>query len=230
MDNSAVILASGGMDSLTAAHVAKDRGYDLYFLHTSYGQQTQSTERECAKQQAKQLGAVDFCEMTMDHLHEIGGSSLTDSGVSVDEADLDSNEVPQSYVPFRNGNLMAMAASYAEVNGCDSIFIGAHSEDFSGYPDCRPQFFDAFQDVVNVGTKGSTKISIQAPFSKWSKTEIVELGVQIGVSYESSWSCYRERETACGTCDACAYRLQAFQNCGVTDPIDYQERPDYTDS
>ena len=225
----AVILASGGMDSATAAAVAQERGYELYMLHTSYGQRTEAKERKCATAQADYFDAANFLHLTTDHLSKIGGSSLTDGEMDVEEADLESEEVPTSYVPFRNANLLSMATSYAEAYDCDAIFIGAHSEDFSGYPDCRPAFFEAFQDVVDVGTKDETAISIEAPFTEWSKTDIADRGSDLNVPYELTWSCYRDEAPACGTCDACAFRLQAFQNIGVRDPIEYAERPDYTE-
>lgn len=230
MSKNAVILASGGMDSATAAAVANERGYELYFLHTSYGQRTESREYECAKAQAEYFDAADLLHLETDHLSKIGTSSLTDDSIDVEDADMESDEVPSSYVPFRNANLLAMATSYAEANNCDALFMGAHSEDFSGYPDCRPEFFEAFQQVVDVGTKDTTQISIEAPFVEWSKTDIAERGLELDVPYELTWSCYRDEEPACGTCDACAYRLQAFQRAGVRDPIDYAERPDYTES
>ncbi|SDK19650.1 preQ(0) biosynthesis protein QueC [Halovenus aranensis] len=226
----AVILASGGMDSATAAAVAQDAGYELYLLHTSYGQQTESKEYECAQAQAEALDAADFLHLTTDHLSKIGASSLTDDEMDVEEADLESDEIPSSYVPFRNANLLSMATSYAEANDCEAVFIGAHSEDFSGYPDCRPEFFEAFQQVVDVGTKPETEISVEAPFVELSKTDIAERGLELDVPYEHTWSCYREEAPACGTCDACAFRLQAFQNLGERDPIEYAERPDYTES
>ncbi|WP_049971101.1 7-cyano-7-deazaguanine synthase QueC [Haladaptatus cibarius] len=222
----AVILASGGMDSATAAYEAQERGYEPYFMHTSYGQRTEGKEFECAKQQADELD-VSFLHVETSHLATIGGSSLTDDEMAVEDADLDSEEVPDTYVPFRNANLLSMAVSCAEANDCDAVFIGAHSEDFSGYPDCRPAFFEAFQQVVNVGTKDDTTIGLIAPFVEWSKTDIAERGTELGVRYEFTWSCYREEEPACGTCDACAFRLQAFQNIGVRDPIEYEKRPDY---
>ncbi|MFB6177420.1 MAG: 7-cyano-7-deazaguanine synthase, partial [Halobaculum sp.] len=138
----AVVLASGGMDSATAAYVARDRGYEeLYLLHTSYGQQTETREYECARALADHVDAADFLHVETDHLATIGGSSLTDDDRAVADADLDSAEIPDSYVPFRNANLLSMAVSYAEASGCSAVFIGAHSEDFSGYPDCRPAFF-----------------------------------------------------------------------------------------
>ncbi|WP_458187859.1 7-cyano-7-deazaguanine synthase QueC [Haladaptatus sp. NG-WS-4] len=222
----AVILASGGMDSATAAYEARERGYEPYFLHTSYGQRTEGKEFDCAKRQADELDA-EFLRVETSHLATIGGSSLTDVEMDVEDADLENDEVPDTYVPFRNANLLSMAVSCAEANDCEAVFIGAHSEDFSGYPDCRPAFFEAFQQVVNVGTKSDTSIELVAPFVEWSKTEITRRGVELGVPYEHTWSCYRAEEPACGTCDACAFRLQAFQNVAVRDPIDYEERPDY---
>ncbi|MFD1646876.1 7-cyano-7-deazaguanine synthase QueC [Haloarchaeobius litoreus] len=224
----AVILASGGMDSATAAAVAQNRGYELYMLHTSYGQRTESKEYESAKAQAERFDAADFLHLTTDHLSKIGDSSLTDDEMEVEDADLDSDEIPGSYVPFRNANLLSMATSYAEANDCDAVFIGAHSEDFSGYPDCRPAFFDAFQTIVDVGTKPETEIDIEAPFVEWSKTDIAERGIELEVPYNVTWSCYRDEAPACGTCDACAFRLQAFQNLDERDPIQYTERPEYT--
>ncbi|OVE85688.1 7-cyano-7-deazaguanine synthase QueC [Natronolimnobius baerhuensis] len=225
----AVVLLSGGMDSATAAFEAHERGYEVYALHTSYGQRTEDRELECARQLADDVDAADFLQIETGHLAAIGASSLTDDELDVSDADMESDEIPTSYVPFRNANLLAMAVSYAEANDCEAVFIGAHSEDFSGYPDCRPAFFEAFETVVDVGTKPETDIAIEAPFVEWSKTDIAERGVDLEVPYEHTWSCYRENEPACGTCDACAFRLQAFQHIGVRDPIEYAQRPSYVD-
>lgn len=226
---SAVVLLSGGMDSATAAYEAKSRGYDLYLLHTSYGQRTEGKEYECATTLADQLDAADFLHIETSHLADIGGSTLTDDARDVEDADLDADEVPDTYVPFRNANLLAMAVSYAEATDCEAVFVGAHSEDYSGYPDCRPEFFDAFQQVADTGTKDNTTIDVQAPFVEQSKTDIVTRGVELDVPFRNTWSCYRTESPACGTCDACAYRLQAFQNEGVRDPIEYETRPEYAD-
>ncbi len=228
-NDSAVVLVSGGMDSATAVYEAMDRGYEPYFLHASYGQETEDRERECAEWLAEEVDAANFLHIETDHLARIGASSLTDEEMAVADADLDSDEIPTSYVPFRNANLLSMAVSYAEANDCSAVFIGAHSEDFSGYPDCRPEFFEAFQQVITVGTKPETDIELVAPFVEFSKTEIAELGLELGVPYDHTWSCYREEEPACGTCDACAFRLQAFQALGERDPIAYAERPDYVE-
>ncbi len=229
MTENAVILVSGGMDSATAVYEARERGYQPLFLHTSYGQRTEDKEYESARRLAEVADAADFLHVETEHLARIGASSLTDEGIDVADADLENDEIPTSYVPFRNANLLSMATSYAEARGASAIFIGAHSEDFAGYPDCRPAFFEAFQNVVDVGTKPETEITLEAPFVEWSKTDIAERGIELGVPYEHTWSCYRAEEPACGTCDSCAFRLQAFQRLGVEDPIEYEERPDYTE-
>lgn len=218
------------MDSATAVYEAMNHGYDTYFIHTSYGQETEQKEQECAKALAADAGAAGFLHVETHHFAQIGASSLTDADIEIEDADLDSDDIPTSYVPFRNANLLSMATSYAEANDCTAIFIGAHSEDFSGYPDCQPEFFEAFQQVVDVGTKPETEIEILAPFVEWSKTDVVERGLDLDVPYELTWSCYREEAPACGTCDACAFRLQAFQNLGVKDPVEYAKRPSYMDS
>jgi 7-cyano-7-deazaguanine synthase len=225
----AVVLVSGGMDSATAAFEAQQRGYDLYFLHTTYGQQTADKESACAQQLAEYMEVADFIHIETDHLARIGASSLTDDSIDVEEGELDSDEIPSSYVPFRNSNLLSMATSYAEANECGAVFIGAHSEDYSGYPDCRPEFFDAFQQVIDVGTKPETSMELVAPFVDWTKTAIAERGLELDVPYGLTWSCYREETPACGTCDACAYRLKAFQKAGIEDSINYDKRPVYTD-
>jgi 7-cyano-7-deazaguanine synthase len=227
MTDRAIILVSGGMDSATAVYEAMDRGYDPLFLHTSYGQRTETKERECAEALAEEVDATDFLHVETGHLAQIGASSLTDEAIEVSKADMESEEIPTSYVPFRNANLLSMATSYAEAQVASAIFIGAHSEDFAGYPDCRPAFFQAFQQVIDVGTKPETEITLDAPFVEWSKTDIAERGLELGVPYEHTWSCYRAEAPACGTCDSCAFRLQAFRQAGVEDPIEYAERPSY---
>lgn len=218
-DKRAVVLLSGGMDSATTAYEATRRGYELYALHTSYGQKTESKEYDCARELADELDARDFLHIETSHLKQIGASSLTDDSMAVADADVDADDIPTSYVPFRNANLLSMAVSYAEANDCDAVFVGAHSEDYSGYPDCRPEFFDAFEAMVDVGTKPDTTISLEVPFVHDSKTDIARRGLELGVPFEHTWSCYRAEEPACGTCDSCAFRLQAFQNLGERDPI-----------
>jgi 7-cyano-7-deazaguanine synthase len=229
MNDRAVVLVSGGMDSATAVYEAMDRGYDPLFLHASYGQRTEDREFRCARELAGIVDADEFLHVETEHLAQIGASSLTDEGIVVPEADVENEAIPTSYVPFRNDNLLSMATSYAEAREVSARFVGAHSEDFAGYPDCRPEFFEAFQRVVDVGTKPETDVSVEAPFVEWSKTDIVEHGLELGVPYAHTWSCYRAEEPACGTCDSCAFRLQAFERAGVEDPIAYAERPSYVE-
>ncbi|ADJ16381.1 7-cyano-7-deazaguanine synthase QueC [Halalkalicoccus jeotgali] len=216
----AVILLSGGMDSATAAYEARETGYEIAALHTSYGQRTEGKEYDCAHWLAEELDAADFLHIETDHLAAIGGSSLTDESMAVGDAS-EGEEIPDTYVPFRNANLLSMAVSYAEARGAEAIYIGAHSEDFAGYPDCRPAFFEAFQGVVDTGTKPETEIGIEAPYVEYSKTEIAERGLELGVPYEHTWSCYRNEAPACGTCDSCTYRREAFERAGSEDPIAY---------
>ncbi|MFC6905174.1 7-cyano-7-deazaguanine synthase QueC [Halalkalicoccus tibetensis] len=218
----AVVLLSGGMDSATAAYEAREKGYEIAALHTSYGQRTEGKEYECARWLAGELDAADFLHVETDHLQAIGGSSLTDESMAVGDAD-EKEGIPDTYVPFRNANLLSMAVSYAETRGAEAIYVGAHTEDFAGYPDCRPAFFEAFQDVVDTGTRPETGISIEVPYVEASKTEIAERGLELGVPYGHTWSCYREEAPACGTCDSCTYRREAFENAGGEDPIEYAE-------
>jgi 7-cyano-7-deazaguanine synthase len=226
----AVVLLSGGMDSATTAYEARDRGCDLLALHTSYGQRTEDRELDCARRLAEELDVRDFLHVETGHLARIGASALTDDGVEVEDAeDTDEDEIPDTYVPFRNANLLSMAVSYAEAREADAVFVGAHSEDYAGYPDCRPAFFEAFERVVDEGTKPETRIGIEVPFVEDAKRDVVERGVDLGVPFEHTWSCYRDEAPACGTCDACAYRLEAFQSVGVRDPVEYAERPTYVD-
>lgn len=220
--NEAVVLLSGGMDSATAAYEAREKGHEIAALHTSYGQRTEGKEYECARWLAEELDAADFLHIETDHLSAIGGSSLTDESMAVGDATSE-DEIPDTYVPFRNANLLSMAVSYAEARGAEAIYIGAHSEDFAGYPDCRPAFFEAFQNVVDAGTRPETRISIETPYVEDSKTGIAARGLELGVPYEHTWSCYREEAPACGTCDSCTYRKEAFERAGSEDPIEYAD-------
>ncbi|OYR42212.1 7-cyano-7-deazaguanine synthase [Halorubrum sp. Ib24] len=213
-NESTVVPVTGVMNSATAVYEAIEQGYEPYFLHTSYGKRIEDKAYECAKALAEEADAGDFLHIVTGHLSQIGTSSLTDEEMDVADADMESDEIPTSYVPFRDANLSSMATSYAEATGSETLFVGARSEGFSGYPDCRPAFFDAFQNVIDVGTK--------------PETEIAERGSGLGVPYEMTWSCYRDEEPACGTCDACAFRLEAFRNAGSRDPVAYAERPEFS--
>ncbi len=219
----AVCLLSGGMDSSTLAYVAKRRGYTILALHLNYGQRTEGKEKKCAKKIAALLNAESFVEINLDYFTKFGASSLTDDTIEVEEFDPERAHIPNTYVPFRNANLLSIATSFAESQGADAIFIGVQSLDYSGYPDCRPQFIEAFQRVIDLGTKDTTKITLFAPFINMTKTEILKEGIRLGVPYEHTWSCYRNEEKACGTCGSCHFRNEAFKAVGKQDPIEYEE-------
>ncbi|MBP2133840.1 7-cyano-7-deazaguanine synthase [Methanomicrobium sp. W14] len=221
----AVCLMSGGMDSSTLAYFAKDMGYDILALHTRYGQRTEEKELECAKKIAKSLNAPEFMEISLSYLTKFGGSSLTDNSMTVfDHSDeTDEKKIPNTYVPFRNSNLLSIATSYAESRGAEAIFIGVQASDYAGYPDCRPEFVEAFQKVIDLGTSDETHIKLMTPFVNLNKTEILKIGMKLGVPYKDTWSCYKSNFPACGKCDSCYYRLKAFEEIGVEDPIEYMK-------
>ena len=216
-----VVLVSGGMDSCVTAAMACHDGGQLGLLHISYGQRTEARERQSFNNIADFYDVKERLDISIEYLAKIGGSSLTDQNIKVTEADLGCNEIPTSYVPFRNANMLAIATSWAEAIGANAIYIGAVAEDSSGYPDCRPEFYEAFQKAIDTGTKPVTKIEIRTPIIHLSKAEIVKKGIELGAPLELSWSCYRCEDLACGTCDSCALRLRGFENAGVRDPIRY---------
>ena len=218
----AVCLLSGGMDSSTLAYFAQSRGYGILALHLNYGQRTERKELASAKKIAGLLGAEAFVEIDLGYFAKFGASSLTDTGIAVEEFDPARAHMPTTYVPFRNANLLSIATSFAEAKGADAIFIGVQSLDYSGYPDCRPEFIAAFQRVIDLGTKDETKIELFAPFIHMTKTEILREGMKLGVPYEHTWSCYRNEGKACGTCGSCHFRKQAFEAAGIRDPIEYE--------
>lgn len=224
MRPTSIVLVSGGMDSCVTAAIAAATNCKLAFLHISYGQRTEERERRAFNDIADHFGVKDRLDVSIEYLAKIGGSSLTDEAIAVSDADLESKTVPTSYVPFRNANMLAIATSWAEVIGADSIFIGAVFEDSSGYPDCRPQFYDAFQQTMNEGTKPDTHIEIRTPIIHLSKAEIVKRGLELDAPLHLTWSCYRSNgPAACGTCDSCALRLRGFAQAGVADPIEYAD-------
>ncbi len=217
-----ICLISGGMDSATLAYHARDEGYDLICLHFNYGQRTERKERESARKIADLVGAREFIEVDLGYLTRFGGSSLTDSRLPVDRFREDREGIPNTYVPFRNANLLSIATSCAEARGAEAVFIGVQSQDYSGYPDCRPQFIEAFQQVVDIGTRDETRITIVAPFLDMTKQDILALGKTLGVPYEHTWSCYQNEVRACGVCGACHFRKRAFEALGMKDPIPYE--------
>lgn len=221
MASKAIILVSGGMDSCVTAAIAARENDELAFLHISYGQLTEQRERQAFNDIADHYNITERLDVSIEYLSKIGGSSLTDANIAVTDADLESAEIPTSYVPFRNANMLAIATSWAEVIDATAIYIGAVAEDSSGYPDCRPEFYAAFQDTINTGTKPDTKIEIRTPIIELSKSQIVKKGVELDAPLRLTWSCYRSNELACGTCDSCALRLRGFEIAGVEDPIVY---------
>lgn len=215
-------MLSGGMDSAVCAAIAKSKGYEIAALHLNYGQKTQSKELECFYSLCKDFNAVEKLVVDVSHLAKIGGSSLTDENMPVeDSATLEKNEIPDTYVPFRNGNILAIAASWAEVIDAEVLVIGAMQLDYSGYPDCRDEFFEAMEKAINLGTKPDTHLKILTPIINFTKADVVRKGVELGVKFEHTWSCYSDSDKACGKCDSCVLRLKGFAEAGVEDSIEY---------
>jgi 7-cyano-7-deazaguanine synthase len=222
----AVVLASGGMDScVTTAIAAQD--YRLAMLHVAYGQRTEERELDAFNALADFYQAERRLVCRLDHLKQIGGSSLTDQAIAVEKANLDRAGIPSSYVPFRNAHFLSIAVSWGEVLRAEKIFIGAVEEDSSGYPDCRPEYYAAFNRVIAAGTKPETRLQILTPVIRMRKSEIIRRGRELGAPFELTWSCYQAVDVACGVCDSCALRLRAFEEAGIEDPIPYAVRPDY---
>jgi len=217
----AVCLVSGGMDSCVTAAIANEENESLAFLHVSYGQRTEKRERRAFEELADFYQVKYRLAVSIDYLTRIGGSSLTDQNIPISDADLGWAGIPASYVPFRNAHLLSIATSWAEVIDASSIYIGAVAEDSSGYPDCRPEFYEAFQQVISTGTRPETVVEIRTPVIGLKKSEIVQRANALGAPLELTWSCYREDAVACGKCDSCALRLRAFREAGVRDPIPY---------
>ena len=217
----AVCLVSGGLDSCVTAAIANEATESLAFLHVSYGQRTEERERRAFEEIADHYEVKQRLAVSLEHLAKIGGSSLTDLAVAVTPANLSGHGIPTSYVPFRNAHLLSVATSWAEVIGAHYVYIGAVAEDSSGYPDCRPEFYEAFQRAITLGTKPDTQIEIKTPVIAMKKLQIVELGQKLNAPFELTWSCYTRSEEACGDCDSCALRLRAFRAAGVRDPIPY---------
>ncbi len=227
MKDIAVVLLSGGMDSCMCAEIATNMGYEIAALHLNYGQRTQQREL---------IAFDDICDyykvskrlvVDVSFLAQIGGSSLTDMDMDVPPVKLDDGEIPNSYVPFRNANILAIATSWAEVLGAKALVIGAMEGDSSGYPDCRKVFFEAFERTIATGTKPGTEIKIITPLIDLTKAEIIRQGLELGVPFELTWSCYKESEQACGECESCALRLRGFRMAGAQDPIEYKKRLEY---
>ncbi len=220
MKELAIVLLSSGMDSATCAGIA-NKNYRLAFLHFQYGQKSWKKEKE-SFEKLVEFYRPEFHEIVqMPFFKQIGGSSLVADALEI--PDKAGKGIPSTYVPFRNGVFLSIAASWAEVIGATKIFTGVTQVDFSGYPDCRGAFVQSLNESINLGTKPETTIEIVTPVLNLSKKEIVEMGTSLGVPFQYTWSCYRETEKACGRCESCLLRLQAFKEAGIIDPIPYEE-------
>jgi 7-cyano-7-deazaguanine synthase len=222
----AVILVSGGMDSCVTAAMARET-HRLAFVHAGYGQLTERRERQAFDAIADFYGVSERLVVSLDYFKQIGGSALTDRGIGVPEdgaGTASSGPIPPTYVPFRNAHFLSVSVSWAEVLGATAVFIGAVAEDSSGYPDCRPEYYHAFEDLVRIGTRPETRIRIATPVIGMRKSEIVRRAIELGAPLDLTWSCYQGDDVACGVCDSCRLRLAAFAEAGVTDPIPYQDR------
>ncbi|MFQ6610275.1 MAG: 7-cyano-7-deazaguanine synthase QueC [Fidelibacterota bacterium] len=214
-----VVLVSGGMDSCVTSGLAIQQNYTPAFLHVNYGQLTENRERKAFRDITRYYSVNETLEIDLSYFKEIGGSCLTDSSIIVPKANLESNDVPISYVPFRNANLLSIAVSWSEVIGANAIFIGAVEEDSSGYPDCRRSFYDAFEHAIREGTRPGTNLRILTPIIGMSKKEIILVGQKINSPLHLTWSCYKNEELPCGECDSCVLRARGFEQAGIPDPI-----------
>jgi 7-cyano-7-deazaguanine synthase len=217
----AVVLASGGLDSCVAAAVAR-LDYDLALFHANYAQRTLMRELSAFRAQAAFYQAAATLEVDLSYLGEIGGSSLTDFDRAVPTGAVEPPGIPSTYVPFRNTNLLAASVAWAEVLGAEALFIGANVLDNPGYPDCRPAYFEAFNRVIELGTRPETRLAIHTPLIHLDKGGIVSLGLKLGAPFELTWSCYQDEIRACGRCSSCRLRLKGFAVAGLPDPIPYQ--------
>ena len=215
----AVVLLSGGMDSCVCAALTT-RDYAAAAVHVSYGQRTENREKQAFLEICDRLGIGDRLLVNNSALRAIGGSALTDPEIAVPESHAIGREIPVTYVPFRNAHFLAVAVSWAEVLGAEKVFIGAVEQDSSGYPDCRPAYYRAFNEVVKAGTKEG-RIEVVTPLIGMRKAEIVRLGLELGAPLDLTWSCYSREDAACGVCDSCVLRVRAFQEAGAADPIPY---------
>jgi 7-cyano-7-deazaguanine synthase len=226
----AVVLLSGGMDSCVCTAIAHERhgAGNMALLHADYGQRTQTRERQAFEAIADFYDVRQRLVARLDYFRAIGGSALTDTNVAVPQNELAASggsggNIPVTYVPFRNAHFLSVAVSWAEAIGATAIYIGAVAEDSSGYPDCRPEYYRVFQELIGVGTRPETQIEIVTPVIALKKSEIIRKGLELGAPLRLTWSCYQNDGAACGVCDSCLLRLRAFAEAGVADPIVYQK-------
>lgn len=217
----AVCIMSGGMDSTLSAYIMKDEGYEIIAVHFNYDQRTQAKELECFENICTSLHVKQKYILDLDFFKQLGASALTDKTIEVPTKGVEEG-VPVTYVPFRNGIFLSMAAAIAEKEGAQIISIGVVEEDSSGYPDCREEYIKAMQKAINLGTKDETNIEIKMPLVHLKKSQIVQEALKLNVPLELTWSCYKNEEKACGVCDSCRLRLNGFETAGVTDPIPYE--------
>lgn len=220
MTKKAVCVISGGMDSTLSAKIAQNDGYEVIGVHYNYLQRTEQKELQAFRNVIDALGIKTKYEIDLPFFADIGASALTDTSIEVPISGL-SNGVPVTYVPFRNGIFLSIAASIAEKEGAEAIYIGVVEEDSSGYPDCRDEYIKQMQNAINLGTKDETKIEIATPLVNLSKKDIVLRAIELDVPLQFTWSCYKNSDKACGVCDSCRLRLRGFERAGVKDPIEY---------
>jgi 7-cyano-7-deazaguanine synthase len=228
-DQKAVVLLSGGMDSCVCLGAARERhgAGNVALLHARYGQRTESREAQAFRDIADFYGVKERLVVRLEHFRAIGGSALTDRNIAVPENELGApgpagSAIPVTYVPFRNAHFLSVAVSWAEAIGAGAIYIGAVAEDSSGYPDCRPEYYQVFQELIRVGTRPETEIEIVTPVISLKKSEIIRKGSELGAPLHLTWSCYQNTEEACGVCDSCLLRLRAFDEAGLPDPVPYR--------
>ena len=225
----AVVLLSGGMDSCVCAAIARERhgAENVALLHAMYGQRTETRERQAFEDIAEYLGVRERLVVKLEHFRAIGGSALTDGRIRVPENEFGTpghdSQIPVTYVPFRNAHFLSVGVSWAEAIGAGELYIGAVAEDSSGYPDCRPEYYRVFQELIRVGTRPETHIEMITPVIAMKKSEIIRRGRELRAPLHLTWSCYQGEELACGKCDSCLLRLRAFAEAGVSDPIPYQK-------